>query len=135
MLNKEAVILLVDDALSTRNLLKKFLVALGYSAFKMAENGQEALEILETTTPAVELVLCDWSMPEMTGIDLIKKIRASEKFSNIPFIMITSERSPLKVQEAIAAGINNYIVKPFDQTGIEKKINTTIQSIEKNRKS
>jgi two-component system chemotaxis response regulator CheY len=121
--------------MSTRNLLKKFLVALGYSAFKMAENGQEALKILETTTPTVELVLCDWSMPEMTGIDLIKKIRASEKFCKIPFIMITSERSPLKVQEAITAGISNYIVKPFDQTGIEKKINTTFQGIEKNRKS
>lgn len=125
MFSFDTIILLVDDATTTRNLLKKYLVELGFKDVRQAPSGDEAWKVLETSNPPVGLVFCDWNMPGMSGLDLLTKVRAEEKFKMLPFILVTSERSAEYVMKAVKAGVSNYIVKPFDKDGLLTKLQAT----------
>ncbi|MEW6057925.1 MAG: response regulator [Bdellovibrionota bacterium] len=129
MFNDETGILVVDDSATTRNLLVKHLMDLGFKRFRHAANGEEAWKCLIAGKPVIGVIFCDWNMPDMGGLELLKKVRANERMKYIPFVMVTSERTPEKVREAVEAGVSNYIVKPFDQKVIKEKLERTYLTI------
>lgn len=113
-------ILVVDDMAIMRRVAKNILKKLGFANIEEAENGQEALQKLRVGT--YDFVLSDWNMPVMTGIDMLRVIRADEKLKAIPVLMITAEAQQVNVVEAIQAGVSNYIVKPITAETMQEKL-------------
>lgn len=119
------IILLVDDSRTIRNIQKNVLKQLGHEEIIEAEDGVQALEKFNEQKP--DLVLVDWNMPNMDGITLIRKIREIDKA--VPLIMCTTEAEKTRVLEAVKAGVNNYIVKPFTVESLGEKISQTMDKI------
>ena len=115
-------IMLVDDSRTIRNIQKNVLKQLGYTDVVEAEDGVQALAKFKEETP--DLMLVDWNMPNMDGITLVRKIR--EINQTVPLIMCTTEAEKTRVLEAIKAGVNNYVVKPFTVESLGEKINQTM---------
>ncbi len=115
-------ILLVDDSRTIRNIQKNVLKQLGHTDVVEAEDGVQALSTFNEQTP--DLMLVDWNMPNMDGITLIRKIREINK--TVPIIMCTTEAEKSRVLEAVKAGVNNYIVKPFTVESLGEKISQTM---------
>lgn len=114
-------ILVVDDMSTMRRIVKNILKQLGFANMEEAENGQEALQKLRADT--FGFVVSDWNMPVMPGIELLRAIRADEKLKHIPVLMVTAEAQKENLIEAIQAGVNNYVVKPFTAETMQEKIN------------
>jgi two-component system chemotaxis response regulator CheY len=114
-------ILVVDDMSTMRRIVKNILKQLGFSNMDEAENGQEALTKLRGDT--FGFVVSDWNMPVMPGIEMLRAIRADEKLKHIPVLMVTAEAQKENLIEAIQAGVNNYVVKPFTAETMQEKIN------------
>lgn len=104
-------VLLVDDFATMRKIIKNVLRQINIENVLEAENGKQALTILKAEK--VDLIISDWIMPEMTGIEFLRACKADETISHIPFIMVTAEAQKDSVVEAIKSGVDNYIVKPF----------------------
>ncbi len=117
---KKAIV--VDDSSVMRQIIKNNLKHLGFEQSNLvdAEDGEQALKKINEDT--IDLVIADWNMPRMTGIDLLKAIRADLALKKLPFLMVTSEADKEKIMEAVQAGVNQYIVKPFNATQLEEKI-------------
>jgi two-component system, chemotaxis family, chemotaxis protein CheY len=115
-------ILLVDDSSTMRRIQKNTLASLGFTDVDEAEDGQDA--VAKVGKAPYELVLMDWNMPNMTGIEALKAIRANPDTAKIPVIMVTSESEKTRILEAIQAGANNYIVKPFTPDVLKEKLDT-----------
>ena len=115
-------IMLVDDSRTIRNIQKNVLKQLGHTDVVEAEDGVQALAKFHEETP--DLMLVDWNMPNMDGITLVRKIR--EINQTVPLIMCTTEAEKTRVLEAIKAGVNNYVVKPFTVESLGEKINQTM---------
>ena len=113
-------ILIVDDFATMRRILKNILKQLGFKNLVEADDGTSAWEVLENQE--VDLIISDWNMPKMTGIDLLKKVRASAKYGKAPFLMVTAEAQKQNVIEAVQAGVSNYVVKPFTAEAINDKL-------------
>lgn len=122
-MNMEMKILIVDDFATMRKILKNILTQIGFKNIMEAEVGNEALRALKKEK--FDLVLCDWSMPEMPGIELLEKIRSDQELKEIPFIMVTAEAKKEKILEAVKAGVSNYIVKPFTTETADEKLKQT----------
>ena len=118
-------ILLVDDSRTIRNIQKRTLQQLGHTDILEAEDGVQALAKFNEKAP--DLMLIDWNMPNMSGLELVRKIRETNK--TIPLIMCTTEAEKSRVLEAISAGVNNYIVKPFTAESLGEKINQTMAKV------
>jgi len=118
-------ILLVDDSRTIRNIQKNTLKTLGHTDVTEAADGLEALTCLAKETP--DLMLVDWNMPNMDGITLIKKVRETDKA--LPIIMVTTEAEKTRVLEAVKAGVNNYVVKPFTAETLSEKIEQTMAKL------
>lgn len=118
-------IMLVDDSRTIRNIQKKTLQQLGHSDTVEAEDGVVALAKFNEKAP--DLMLIDWNMPNMNGLTLVQKIRETNK--TIPLIMCTTEAEKSRVLEALKAGVNNYIVKPFTAESLSEKINQTMAKV------
>jgi two-component system chemotaxis response regulator CheY len=117
-------ILLVDDSKTMRNIQKKTLAALEADVqFSEASDGLEALKVIATGT-RFQVALVDWNMPNMDGITLIRKIRETDKTT--PLIMATTEAEKGRVLEALKAGVNNYVVKPFTPESLLEKVKQTL---------
>ncbi|MEQ1627032.1 MAG: chemotaxis response regulator CheY [Nitrospira sp.] len=114
-------ILVVDDMSTMRRIVKNILKQLGFSNMEEAENGQEALQKLKADTYG--FVVSDWNMPVMPGIEMLRAIRADEKLKHIPVLMVTAEAQKENLIEAIQAGVNSYVVKPFTAETMQEKIN------------
>ena len=114
MLKPDAGILLVDDFAITRRIIKSHLSRLGYTNIFEAGNGKEALTVAKVNFSQIALIFLDWMMPEMTGIEFLRMIKAVPQFKHFKVIMVTAENKPENVREAQQAGVNNYILKPFD---------------------
>jgi len=119
--DKKPYFLVVDDFESMRNLVIKNLVSMGYKEYYQAGHGKEALELLERY-PSISVVITDWNMPVMSGIQLLRSIRAHDKFKNLPVLMITAEIARSQVQEAAEAGVSEFLVKPFTVGSLKAKI-------------
>lgn len=115
-------ILLVDDSRTIRNIQKNVLGQLGHSEILEAGDGVEALQVLKLSRP--DLMLVDWNMPNMDGLTLVKRVREADK--TLPIIMCTTEAEKARVLEAIKAGVNNYVVKPFTAETMAEKIDQTM---------
>ncbi len=114
--------LVVDDFATMRRIVRNVLKQLNITNVTEAENGKQALAILEKEHSEFELIISDWIMPEMTGIDFLKACKQDENFKKIPFVMVTAEAQKQSVVEAIKAGVDNYIVKPFTPDKLQEVI-------------
>jgi two-component system chemotaxis response regulator CheY len=114
-------ILVVDDSAIIRRILKNVLAEAGYKDIIEAADGVEAWELLQKNLD-VKLIMTDWNMPNMNGLELVKKIRADERFKDVPIVMVTTEGGKKEVIMALKAGVNNYIVKPFDKKKLKEKL-------------
>jgi two-component system chemotaxis response regulator CheY len=115
-------ILVVDDSRIMRNIVKNCVGGgqLPPSEFFEAADGRQALEIIEREQ--LDLVLLDWNMPNLNGIELVKMLRGREKYKLLPIIMITSEAAKYNVIEAVKAGVNDYVIKPVSENFLVEKI-------------
>jgi two-component system chemotaxis response regulator CheY len=113
-------ILIVDDVLSMRSLTKAILRDAGYTHVFDAPDGQEALKLMQKIK--VNIVVCDWNMPVMSGLEFFKAVQEVPKLAGTPFIMLTSSSEGSKVKEAIEAGITAYMIKPYKPADLLKKI-------------
>jgi two-component system chemotaxis response regulator CheY len=114
-------LLVVDDSSTMRRIIKNTLQRLGFNDVLEAEHGVEAWQIMERT-PDINVLITDWNMPEMNGLDLVRKVRAEKKYENMPIIMVTTEGGKAEVITALKAGVNNYIVKPFTPQVLKEKL-------------
>jgi len=105
-------ILIVDDSRIMRNTVKGVFTGVDTTCFFIeAKDGEEALSLLDSQK--VDLVLLDWNMPRLSGIDFLKQVRAMEQYNNLPIIMVTSEAAKFNVIEALKHGATDYITKPI----------------------
>jgi two-component system chemotaxis response regulator CheY len=121
-------VLVVDDSQIMRKIIMGALKKLGVNEIMEASNGQEAIDIVSKDN-TIGLVLMDWNMPVMTGIDAVRKIRAGS--IKTPVVMVTTEAEKEKVMEAIKSGANDYLVKPFNHKDIQGKLEKFLQCAEK----
>ena len=126
-LNLSLKVLVVDDMMSMRNIVKRALRELGYQDIHDALNGEEALEKLKSG--GFGLVLLDWNMPVMSGLNLLRIIRAEPAFQAIPVLMITAEAKMDNIMEAVQAGVSDYLVKPFSVQALEEKLEKIFQKL------
>ena len=113
-------VLIVDDFATMRRILKNILKQLGFKNLVEADDGTSAWEVLESQD--IDLIISDWNMPKMTGLELLKKVRADSKYKTAPFLMVTAEAQKQNVIEAVQAGVSNYVVKPFTAEAISDKL-------------
>lgn len=114
-------VLVVDDFATMRRILKNMFKQLGFNNIIEADDGTTALEAIQKNE--IGLIVSDWNMPKMTGLELLKTVRASEEHKHIPFLMVTAEAQKQHVLDAVQAGVSNYIVKPFTAEQISDKLN------------
>ena len=119
-LDKKMKILVVDDFATMRRIIKNILRQIGFTNIVEADDGSTALPILEKEH--IDLVITDWNMPKMSGLELIKAIRANPTTKDIPILMVTAEALKENIIEAVKAGVNNYVVKPFTAQVLQEKI-------------
>ncbi len=113
-------ILIVDDFATMRRILKNILKQLGFKNLVEADDGTTAWEVLEGQS--IDLIISDWNMPKMTGLELLKKVRETDSLKGVPFLMVTAEAQKQNVIEAVQAGVSNYVVKPFTAEAISDKL-------------
>ena len=113
-------VLVVDDFATMRRILKNIFRQLGFENVIEADDGTTALEALKKNK--IDLIVSDWNMPKMTGLELLKTVRASDEYKGIPFLMVTAEAQKQNVLEAVQAGVSNYVVKPFTAEQISDKL-------------
>ncbi len=118
---KKNIILSVDDSKFIRRKLKNIILSIGYE-FQGAENGIEALVILDKIYDYVSLIVLDWEMPKMNGYDFLIKIKKDEILKNIPVIMLSGETQSQSIKMAIRAGAVEYITKPFNEDFLKENI-------------
>jgi len=121
-------ILAVDDSVTMRRILTNTLKRAGFDQVVEAEDGVDAWAKLQAEGD-VGLILTDWNMPNMNGLEFVKKVRSDPKFGNIPIIMVTTRGVKDDVLEAMKAGVNNYIVKPFTPQVLKEKIEKVLSSV------
>ncbi len=115
--------LVVDDSSTMRRIITNIVAQLGVEKGDIfeAEDGRVALKILESGEK-IDIVLTDWNMPNMNGLDLVKAIRENINYGKLPILMITTEGGKTEVINALKAGVNNYIIKPFNADTLKEKI-------------
>jgi two-component system chemotaxis response regulator CheY len=117
-------VLVVDDYSTMRRIIRNLLTQIGYTDIDEASDGGDALQKLRSVHYG--LVISDWNMEPMTGYDLLKQVRADDKLKTTPFIMVTAESKTDNVIAAKKAGVDNYIVKPFNAATLQQKINSVM---------
>ena len=118
-------VLVVDDSLVVRTIIQKTIESMGHTAVH-ASNGQEALDVLAQQASDIALVLLDWNMPYMDGHETINNIKRNNAYDHLCIIMISTESEDDKVGQALAAGANGYLTKPFSQGELASKIESTL---------
>ena len=118
--NPNMRVLIVDDFATMRRIIRNILRQLGFTNFVEADDGVQAWEVL--LRDRVEFIVSDWNMPNMTGIDLLRKVRSDPRTTHIPFLMVTAEAQQENIIEAVQARVSNYIVKPFTADTLRQKI-------------
>ena len=119
-LNKNMKILVVDDFSTMRRIIKNILRQLGFNNIVEADDGTSAVGILEREK--VDLIISDWNMPNMTGIEFLRHVRSTDETKEIPFLMVTAEAQQENIIEAVKAKVSNYIVKPFTADTLNEKL-------------
>ena len=120
MAYKNLTAMVVDDFSTMRRIVRKILKDLQFEEVSEAENGAEALRLLGTNK--VDLIVSDWNMPTMSGLELLKRVRADERLKGLTFLMVTAEAQIENIIEAIRAKVSNYVVKPFSPAVFAEKL-------------
>lgn len=126
-MDKHIKILVVDDFATMRKVIRNLLKQVGYENIVEAEDGVTALRVLKSQK--VDLIVSDWNMPNMTGLELLKAVRADEDLQSTPFLMVTAEALQDNVIAAVKAGVSNYIVKPFTAEVLNEKIKKILEKM------
>lgn len=113
-------VLIVDDFSTMRRIVRNILRQIGLNNVVEADDGTTAWDVLNREK--IDFIVSDWNMPKMTGIELLRKVRGSEQFAEIPFLMVTAEAQQENIIEAVQAKVSNYIVKPFTADTMKQKI-------------
>lgn len=124
--------LIVDDFSNMRKIIKKVISDMGYENTVEAADGQNAYELLvmhAKTGEPFEFIIADWNMPNMSGLDLLKKCRNEERFKKLPFMMVTAEADEKNILEALRIGVTEYVVKPFSPVKLKEKIESSYKKI------
>jgi two-component system, chemotaxis family, chemotaxis protein CheY len=129
MVNTDLKFLVVDDFSTMRRIVRNLLKELGFTDVDEAEDGIVALQKLRAGT--FDFVISDWNMPNMTGIELLRAIRADAGLRHLPLLMVTAEAKKENIVEAAQAGASGYIVKPFTAATLDEKLNKIFQSMQK----
>ena len=119
-------VLIVDDFATMRRIVRNILKQIGFKNIVEADDGKSALK--ELKKGKFDLILCDWNMPEMPGIDLLKAVRSDDELKGTPFVMVTAEAQKDNIVEAVKAGVSNYVVKPFTAETINEKLSKVFDS-------
>lgn len=125
MFHNHIRILIVDDMPSLRDLLRAYLRRMGFRNISEADNGRIAYQAMLSAKAAgapFELIISDWNMPELDGLEFLKLVRSSPDWKNLPFIILTTESEKAKVVEAVVAGTSNYMVKPVEEPMLKDKL-------------
>jgi two-component system chemotaxis response regulator CheY len=120
-------VLIVDDMMTMRKVVGKHCKEIGFTNLVEAGDGAQAWEVIQNSNPPVGLVISDWNMPNCSGLDLVKRIRADSRYGSTPFLMVTAESEQSQVMEAIKSGVDNYIRKPFEGAILKEKIEAIYQ--------
>ncbi|MEC9283793.1 MAG: response regulator [Bdellovibrionota bacterium] len=134
MFSPDTRFLVVDDFATMRKIIKKVLAELGYTNVEEADDGQTALPKIKEAQKEGNpfgFVVSDWNMPGMTGIDLLRAVRADENLKATPFMLVTAESEQKNVVEAVQAGVNDYVVKPFNAATIKAKFEAIYNRLNK----
>jgi two-component system, chemotaxis family, chemotaxis protein CheY len=118
--------LVVDDFSTMRRIVKNLLQELGYNDITEADDGNTALPLLKAGT--FDILITDWNMPGMPGLDLLKAVRADEKLSKLPVLMLTAEAKREQIIEAAQAGVSGYVIKPFTAITLKEKLDKILAS-------
>ena len=129
MVNHDLKFLVVDDFSTMRRILRNLLKELGFANVDEAEDGVVAMQKLRSG--GVDFVICDWNMPNMTGIELLRTMRSDPALKHLPVLMITAEAKKENIIEAAQAGANGYIVKPFTAATLDEKLGKIFQNMQK----
>jgi len=113
--------MVVDDSKAIRMILSKTLMEVGYEVCEAA-NGSEALSVFEREKTGISLVLVDWNMPQMNGLEFVKKLRSDPRYSSVILMMVTTETQVEQMVQALEAGANEYVMKPFTKEIIADKL-------------
>ncbi len=122
MFTPESRFLIVDDMLTMRKLVSRLCRELGFKSVTEAADGNLAWDQLTKAEPAFSLVISDWNMPNCSGLELLKRVRADERFKGLPFLMVTAETEQSQVTDALLAGVSGYVVKPFSADTLKEKL-------------
>jgi len=125
--DKNLKILIVDDFATMRKVIRNLLKQGGFENIVEAEDGAAALKILKSQP--VDFIISDWNMPNMSGLELLKAVRADDELKALPFLMVTAEALKDNVVAAVKAGVSNYIVKPFTAEVLNEKIEKIVKSL------
>ena len=120
MIDTSIKVLVVDDMSTMRRIVKNVLKQIGFSDMVEAKNGQDALNKLKAND--IGLIVSDWNMPVMQGIELLREVRADVELKHIPFLMVTAEAQKENIIEAVQPGVSNYVVKPFTPEALKGKL-------------
>jgi two-component system, chemotaxis family, chemotaxis protein CheY len=115
-------VLVVDDFATMRKIVRNILKQIGFEDITEAEDGNVALRLIKSEQ--VGLVVTDWNMPNMSGLDLLREIRQNPQTASLPVLMVTAEGLKENVMDAVKAGVNNYVVKPFTAEVLQEKLET-----------
>ncbi|RMN76815.1 Chemotaxis protein CheY [Pseudomonas cannabina] len=126
-LDKNMKILIVDDFSTMRRIIKNLLRDLGFTNTSEADDGLTALPMLQSG--AFDFLVTDWNMPGMSGIDLLRQVRADERLKSLPVLMVTAEAKREQIIEAAQAGVNGYVVKPFTAQALKEKIEKIFERV------
>lgn len=125
-MSKDLKFLVVDDYSTMRRIVKNLLHDLGYPNVQEADDGNTALPMLKNGS--FDILITDWNMPGMPGLDLLKAVRADAKLAKLPVLMLTAEAKREQIVEAAQAGVNGYVIKPFTAATLKEKLDKIIQT-------
>ncbi|WP_345418930.1 chemotaxis response regulator CheY [Halioxenophilus aromaticivorans] len=126
-MDKNMKILIVDDFSTMRRIIKNLLRDLGFTNTQEADDGQTALPMLKNGD--FDFLVTDWNMPGMTGIELLRQVRADERLNALPVLMVTAEAKREQIVEAAQCGVNGYVVKPFTAQALKEKIEKIFERV------
>jgi two-component system chemotaxis response regulator CheY len=129
MFDLKTKFLVIDDMMTMRKIVTKNLKDLGYNDIVEAADGNLGWAALDTANPPIQAVISDWNMPNCSGLELLKKVRADARFAKLPFVMLTAEAEAAQVKEALVAGVTNYIIKPFTPEMLKVKLEQTHKKV------
>ncbi len=124
MFDLKTRVLVIDDMMTMRKLVGKCVKEIGFTDLTEAADGALGWAALEAANPPIGLVISDWNMPNLSGLELLKKVRADARFVKLPFVLVTAEAEQHQVVEAVKAGVSNYVVKPFTAQILKEKLET-----------